>query len=97
MLATAARMRKHLRRLERVWVDWPIYFITTCTLDRRRIFASTEIAGILTDEWRNARNHHGWAIGRYVIMPEHVTFLLQSRVRCQSSADLYAKMERMER
>jgi len=65
-------MRKHLRRLERVWVDWPIYFITTCTLDRRRILASKEVAGILTDEWRNARNHHGWAIGRYVIMPEHV-------------------------
>jgi putative transposase len=80
MLATAARMRKHLRRLERVWVDWPIYFITTCTLDRRRIFASREVAGILTDEWRNARNHHGWAIGRYVIMPEHVHFFCKAEL-----------------
>ena len=73
-------MRKHLRRLERVWVDWPIYFITTCTLDRRRILASKEVAGILTDEWRNARNHHGWAIGRYVIMPEHVHFFCKAEV-----------------
>jgi putative transposase len=73
-------MRKHLRRLERVWVDWPIYFITTCTLDRRRILASKEVAGILTDEWRNARNHHGWAIGRYVIMPEHVHFFCKAKL-----------------
>jgi putative transposase len=80
MLATAGRMRKHLRRLERVWVDWPIYFITTCTSDRRRILASKEVAGILTDEWRNARNHHGWAIGRYVIMPEHVHFFCKAEL-----------------
>ena len=73
-------MRKHLRRLERVWVDWPIYFITTCTLDRRRILGSKEVAGILTDEWRNARNHHGWAIGRYVIMPEHVHFFCKAEL-----------------
>ena len=73
-------MRKHLRRLERVWVDWPIYFITTCTLDRRRILASKEVAEILTDEWRNARNHHGWAIGRYVIMPEHVHFFCKAEL-----------------
>ena len=84
MLATAGRMRKHLRRLERVWVDWPIYFITTCTLDRRRILASKEVTGILTDEWRNARNHHGWAIGRYVIMPEHVHFFRKAELDAEA-------------
>jgi len=69
MLATAGRMHKHLRRLQRVWIDWPIYFITTCTFKRRAILASKEAAAILTDTWRNARSRHGWAIGRYVIMP----------------------------
>jgi REP element-mobilizing transposase RayT len=64
-------------------------------LDRRRILASKEVAGILTDEWRNARNHHGWVIGRYVIMPEHLHFFCKAELG-QSSADLYAKMERME-
>src|ERR1700674_1513314 len=67
-------MRKHLRRLERVWIDWPIYFITTCTLTRRPILASKEVAKILIDEWRSAHDRHGWAIGRYVIMPDHVHF-----------------------
>jgi len=28
----------------------------------------------LIGEWQCARNHHRWAIGRYVIMPDHVHF-----------------------
>jgi REP element-mobilizing transposase RayT len=67
-------VHKHLRRLDRVWVDNPIYFITTCTLLRKPILASKQVAAILSKEWRDARNRHGWAIGRYVIMPDHVHF-----------------------
>lgn len=26
------------------------------------------------EEWRDAHLRHGWAIGRYVIMPDHVHF-----------------------
>ena len=73
-------MHKHLRRLERVWIDWPIYFITTCTFHRRAILASREVAVILIDEWRNAHNRHGWAIGRYVIMPDHVHFFCSAEL-----------------
>jgi hypothetical protein len=48
---TDIAMHKHLRRLERVWIHWPIYFITTCTFRRRAILASNEVAGILIHEW----------------------------------------------
>src|SRR4029077_1072320 len=57
-----------------------IYFITTCTFKRRAILASKEVAAILTDEWRNARSRHGWAIGRYVIMPNHVHFFCSAEL-----------------
>jgi REP element-mobilizing transposase RayT len=67
-------VHKHLRRLERVWLEHPIYFVTTCTHSRKSILTSREVAEILVDEWTKARNRHGWAIGRYVIMPEHVHF-----------------------
>ena len=80
MPATGGRMHKHLRRLERVWVDWPIYFITTCTLERRKILASKEITAILIGEWRDAHSRHGWAIGRYVIMPDHVHFFCSAEL-----------------
>jgi putative transposase len=74
------RVHKHLRRLERIWVDWPIYFITTCTVERRAILACKEIATILIDEWRNAHDRHGWAIGRYVIMPDHMHFFCRTEL-----------------
>jgi putative transposase len=73
-------VHKHLRRLERVWIDWPIYFITTCTFERRAILAAKEVAAILIDEWRNAHNRHGWAIGCYVIMPDHMHFFCSAEL-----------------
>jgi putative transposase len=78
--STNLRVHKHLCRLERIWVDWPIYFITTCTVERRAILACKEIAEILIDEWRNAHKRHGWAIGRYVIMPDHAHFFCRAEL-----------------
>jgi REP-associated tyrosine transposase len=65
---------KHLRRMERVWVESPVYFVTACTYGRQRILADADVAGILTDEWRAAHERHGWLVGRYVVMPDHVHF-----------------------
>src|SRR6266550_664935 len=56
------------------------YFVTTCTFKRRTILASKEVAAILVDEWRNAHDRHGWAIGRYVIMPDHVHFFCSAEL-----------------
>ena len=67
-------MHKHLQRLDRVWIDFAIYFVTICTFRRRPILARVAIADILVEELRHARQRHGWAIGSYVIMPDHVHF-----------------------
>ncbi len=67
-------MHKHLRRLERVWVDSPVYFITTCAHDRCRVLASPAVHRILRSEWETALRRHHWHIGNYVIMPDHVHF-----------------------
>jgi hypothetical protein len=63
---------KHLRRLERVWLESPVYFVSACTHQRRPILAAT--ANILTGEWRAAHKRHGRLAGRYVIIPDHVHF-----------------------
>ena len=73
-------MHRHLRRLHRIWVDHPIYFVTTCTFQRRPILTSPQISAILIDEWRSARERHGWAVGRYVIMPDHVHFFCSAEL-----------------
>jgi putative transposase len=39
-----------------------------------------DVAAIVIDEWRNAHGRHGWAIGRYVIMPDHVHFFCSAEL-----------------
>ena len=65
---------RHLKRLDRIFVPAPMYFITTCTANRRPILATAAAHDTLQAEWRQALTRHGWAVGCYVIMPDHVHF-----------------------
>jgi putative transposase len=67
-------MHTHLRRLDRIWIPHAVYFITVCTHDRKPILATPQASDILRTEWSTASTRHGWRIGRYVIMPDHVHF-----------------------
>jgi REP element-mobilizing transposase RayT len=69
---------KRLRRLDIVWIEPPIYFVTVCAKDRRRILADAEVVSILRDELASARGRHGWSVGRYVAMPDHLHFFCAS-------------------
>ncbi len=70
----ATTKRSHLRRLSKIFIDDPAYFITTNTKMRGRILDNRTAHNILCDEWENALNRYGWAIGSYVIMPDHIHF-----------------------
>jgi len=67
-------IHKHLSRLSNVWVNNPRYFVTICTYNRREVLANDKVAEILRIEWDGAWDRHGWAIGSYVVMPDHVHF-----------------------
>lgn len=77
----------HLKRLERVWIDPAIFFITTSTWNRRTILADDRVAEILVDEWKSARIRHQWDVGRYVVMPDHVHFFCSPREDAQPLSD----------
>ena len=64
----------HLKRLDRVWIPGAVYFITVCTYGRWPVLAVPAIHEVLRREWMSARQCHGWLVGRYVIMPDHVHF-----------------------
>src|SRR5690349_14777303 len=55
------QMHKHLSRLDHVWIESPVYFVTTCTFHRRRILTSPAVGAILTNEWKAAHDRHRWA------------------------------------
>jgi putative transposase len=65
---------KHLCRLGRVWTANPRYFVTICTEKRRAILADEHIVSVLRREWKSALERHGWAVGSYTVMPDHVHF-----------------------
>ena len=64
----------HLSRLDHVWIEPPIYFVTTCVLGRRALLANETAAKILREQFAEAPRRYGWRVGRYVIMPDHVHF-----------------------
>jgi REP element-mobilizing transposase RayT len=72
---------KHLPHLSRIWINDPIYFITTCTYHRLPILDNGYVANILIDEWTVALERHGWMVGCFVIMPDHVHFFCSSVAR----------------
>ena len=68
--------RKHLRRLGTIFehARAPIFYVTCCVRDRAAVLANDSIVEIPTAAWRDAAAVHGWIVGRYVVMPEHVHF-----------------------
>jgi putative transposase len=68
--------QRHLHRLSFIWQKQPVYFVTTCIAGRRPLLAKPDIHDILRDEWTGLRKRHGWTVGRYVVMPDHVHFFM---------------------
>jgi REP element-mobilizing transposase RayT len=70
--ATKQPLQKpRLRRLDRVFVEPPIYFITACTVDRKALLACAEVHDAFRTFCLNSPQH-GARVGRYVLMPDHL-------------------------
>jgi putative transposase len=76
--------REHLRRLDRTWIRQPIYFLTACVAHRRPILAQESSAQSLIESWHSASAIHGWTVGRYVVMPDHVHFFATPEIEAKS-------------
>src|SRR5580765_8810644 len=87
-------MHKHLTRLERVWVEPPLYFITVGTEKRRKVLARDVVVEILLAEWRFGSKKHGWLVGRYVVMPDHVHFFCTPEREAKPLSDFVGAWKR---
>ncbi len=59
-------------RLGRVFDASPLYFVTFCTHNRRPCLACDEVHAAFVLFARRAERDFNVAVGRYVIMPEHI-------------------------
>jgi hypothetical protein len=77
-------VHKHLRRLERIYVDAPMYFVTSCTKNRRQLLARDEVANILIDEWRAAQNDMAGLLGDTSSCP--ITYIFSAGLNWRKTA-----------
>ena len=59
-------------RLDRVFDASPLYFVTFCTHQRRPLLARDEVHAAFVLFAKRAERDFNVAVGRYVIMPDHV-------------------------
>jgi len=63
--------KARLRRLEWVYTDCPVYFLTACTAWRRPLLAAPDVHGVFLRFSQRAAGRGVW-VGRYVLMPDHL-------------------------
>ncbi len=59
-------------RLGRIFATSPVYFVTFCTHKRQRFLAKDEVHTAFVLFAKRAEETFNVAVGRYVIMPDHV-------------------------
>ncbi len=60
-----------LTRLDTVFTEAPVYFITACTEKRRHLLADDETHDVFYKFCHQARDL-GVLVGRYVLLPDHL-------------------------
>ena len=65
------------RRLDPIFPRAPIFFVTFCPRDRRRIDPLNQVKAAFVSYCERALQEHNVAIGGYVIMPDHVHFFVR--------------------
>jgi putative transposase len=58
--------------LDRVFLSNPVFFVTVCTYRRRPLLATDPVHHAFVRFSQRAYDEHGIAVGRYVIMPDHI-------------------------
>ena len=73
------RIKGRPPRLEQIFqtYDPPLYFITICTIHRQKIRDLGTAYRAFECYVRRARDDFGVAVGRYVIMPDHLHFFVR--------------------
>ena len=74
----APQGKPRLRRLDVVFADSPIYFLTACTWNRRAILSAVAMHKAFQTFCLNAPQHGAW-VGRYVLMPDHIHVFVSMR------------------
>ncbi len=82
-----------LQRLRWLYTDCPVYFITSCTADRRPVLANNAMHRAFMAFARQAESR-GVMVGRYVIMPDHIHLFAAFRPEALKLSDWMKGLKR---
>jgi len=60
-----------LKRLEEVYSDYPVYFVTACTQERRRLLDRESVLRAVVEFGERGPQVGAW-LGSFVLMPDHL-------------------------
>ena len=63
--------KERLSRLDRIFAPSPIYFVTSCSFERKPILAAREVHETF-EGFISRADQHGAYVGAFVIMPDHL-------------------------
>jgi hypothetical protein len=60
-----------LKRLDEVYADYPVYFVTACTSERRELLARECVLRAVVEYGERGPERGAW-LGSFVLMPDHL-------------------------
>ena len=66
-------------RLTRIFANNPVFFVTFCTRRRRKLLATKSVNAAFVEFGIRADAEQNVAVGRYVIMPDHLHLFVTVR------------------
>jgi putative transposase len=66
-------------RLDLIYIDQPLFFVTFCTRNRRKLPSLDRAKMALENYGQRASAEFNVALGRYVIMPDHIHLFVRGR------------------
>jgi putative transposase len=65
-------IKRRPQRLDQIFSSEPVYFVTFCTRDCQRIPDLEKAQSVLETYAQHGMGEFGTALGRYMIMPDHI-------------------------
>ncbi len=83
--AADGEFMQRLKRLDEIFADAPVYFVTACTWRRQTILATAEVKAAVDAFGADGPAAGAW-LGAYVVMPDHLhAFVALDGERCPLS------------
>ena len=82
---------RRLRRLNRIFEAFPLYFLTLCTENRLPVLDNPEVFARVRSFAESSMKHYGIYVNSYMLMPDHIHLLVTIRGSSGTTLGVWVK------